>query len=148
MLNLLIAVMGDSFDNVKADEVPAAMFAQAREIVEYEGLLVALGLWDSQDKDKFPRYLVVAEEVETRREDAADGITGRVRKHLAASTDTVSKRVDALEEEIKRQHKEVKQQQQQHQEEMKRHHQKSKQQHEETTRLLGDLLSRLGEQSN
>ena len=145
MLNLLIAVMGDSFDSVKADEVAAAMFEQAGKIVEYERLLVALGLWDPQDKDKFPRYMVIAEEVETQSEDVGDGITGRVRKHLAASSDTMSKRVDALEAEMKRQHRQDKQQLQRHQEELKRQHEESQRQHEETTRLLGALMSQLGE---
>ena len=123
MLNLLIAVMGESFDNVKADEVPHAMFEQAETIVEYERFLIhkwfgLFSIWDPCDKDKFPRYMVIAEEAETQSEETADGITGRMRKHLDASTDTVSKRVDALEEEIKRQHEE------------------SKRQHEETKRLL------------
>ena len=31
-MNLLIAVMGDSFEKVKADEAPVAMFEQAQVI--------------------------------------------------------------------------------------------------------------------
>ena len=109
MLNLLIAVMGDSFEKVKADEAPHAMFEQSETIVEYERLLIALRLWDPKDKDRFPRYMIIAEEAETKgAAETADGITGRVRKHLDASADTASKRVDALEEEIKRQHEETK----------------------------------------
>ena len=157
MLNLLIAVMGDSFDNVKADEVPAAMFEQAETIVEYERLLIALGVWNPRDKDRFPRYMIIAEEAETQSEETADGITGRMRKHLDASADTVSKRVDALEQEMKRQREEMKQQHEETQqqreeevelqrEEMKRQHEEMKRQHEETTRLLDALMSRLGEQ--
>jgi gas vesicle protein len=119
MLNLLIAVMGEGFEKVKVDETPHAMLEQAMTIVEYERLLTHkwLSIWDPQNKDKFPRYMVIAEERETQGEETADGITGRMRK-----------RVDALEKEIKRQH-----------EEMKR-------QHEETQRLLGALMSQRSEQ--
>ena len=115
--------MGESFEKVKVDEAPHAMFEQAKTIVEYERLLIALGLWDPNDEDKFPRYMIIAEEVETQQgeEMAADGITGRMRK-----------RVDALENEMKRQHEET-------QNEMKR-------QHEETQRLLTALISQRGEQ--
>jgi len=135
MLNLLIAVMGDSFDNVKADEVLHAMFEQAEKILEYERLLITLRLWDPTNRDRFPRYMVIAEEVVTQGEESGDGTTGRMRQHLDMSTDTVSKRVDRLEEEMKRQHEETRQQ-----------HEETKQQHEETKRLLDALMSRLGEQ--
>ena len=144
MLNLLIAVMGDSFEKVKADEAPHAMFEQADTIVEYERLLTyrwfrSFSIWDPQDEKKFPRYIVIAEEAETQGEEAADGITGRMRKHLNVSTDTVGKRVDAsadtvrkrvdaLEEEMKRQHNETKQQ---HEEDKKRQQEETKRQHEE-----------------
>eukprot|EP01046_Picozoa_sp_COSAG06_P109824 COSAG06_NODE_56321_length_285_cov_0.838710_1_plen_37_part_10 len=37
--------MGESFEKVKVDEAPHAMFEQAETIVEYERLLVALRLW-------------------------------------------------------------------------------------------------------
>lgn len=169
MLNLLIAVMGDSFEKVKADEAPHAMFEQADTIVEYERLLTyrwfrSFSIWNPQDEKKFPRYIVIAEEAETQGEEAADGITGRMRKHLNVSTDTLKEEMkrqnEALEEEMKRQHNETKQQheemKQQHketkqhyEEEAKRQHEEMKQQVEETKRqheemksLLATLLSR------
>ena len=137
MLNLLIAVMGDSFEKVKADEAPHAMFEQADTIVEYERLLTyrwfrSFSIWDPQDEKKFPRYIVIAEEAETQGEEAADGITGRMRKHLNASTDTLKEEMkrqnEALEEEMKRQHNETKQQ---HEEDKKRQQEETKRQHEE-----------------
>jgi len=145
MLNLLIAVMGDSFEKVKADEAPHAMFEQADTIVEYERLLTyrwfrSFSIWDPQDEKKFPRYIVIAEEAETQGDEAADGITGRMRKHLNASTDTLKEEMkrqnEALEEEMKRQHNETKQQHEEdkkrQQEETKRQHEEMQQQHKET----------------
>jgi hypothetical protein len=144
MLNLLIAVMGDSFEKVKADEAPHAMFEQAETIVEYERLLTHkwfqwFNIWDPQDKDKFPRYMVIAEEAETEGEEVADGITGRMRKHLAASADTVGKRVDASTDTVGKRVDAL-------EEEMKRQHEETKQQMEETQRLLTALISQRGEQ--
>jgi hypothetical protein len=157
MLNLLIAVMGDSFEKVKADEAPHAMFEQADTIVEYERLLTyrwfrSFSIWDPQDEKKFPRYIVIAEEAETQGEEAADGITGRMRKHLNASTDTLKEEMKRQQEETKRQHEEMKQQhketKQHYEEEAKRQHEEMKQQVEETKRqheemksLLATLLS-------
>ena len=61
--------------------------------------------------------MVIAEEAYTEYEDTAEGVTG---KHLAASTDALGKRVDALQDQMK-------------------------QQHDETKQLLAALMSRLGE---
>ena len=110
MLNLLIAVMGDSYGEIKANEEAAAMYGQAGTIVKYEHFLIHFGLWDAKSKVKFPRYMVIAEEAETEEKDVV-----------------IDKRVEALQEEMKRQHEET------------------KQQHEETKRLLTAVMSRLGE---
>ena len=151
MLNLLIAVMGDSFEKVKVDEAPHAMFEQAETIVEYERLLIALGLWDSNDKDKFPRYMIIAEEVETQQgEETADGITGRMRKRVDALENEMKRQHEETKQQhkddVKRQHEETKQQHQQHEEEFKRQHEETKRQHEETQHLLNTLISQRGEQ--
>eukprot|EP01046_Picozoa_sp_COSAG06_P024515 COSAG06_NODE_2001_length_7869_cov_25.334363_5_plen_144_part_00 len=132
MLNLLIAVMGDTFTEIKENEKAAAMFEQAETIVEYERLLIFIGVWDPQDKNKFPRYMVFAEEAETEHEETAESM---MHQHVIASSDAISKRVDALEKDTKR---------------MLAAHitaveTKLTEQHEETKAMLGALMSRLGE---
>jgi hypothetical protein len=65
--------------------------------VEYERLLIGLGWWDpwdEKDKKKFPRYMVIAQEAKDDVLSLADGMTGRMRKHLAASADEVTAHVD------------------------------------------------------
>ena len=64
MLNLLIAVMGDSFERVKEREASAARHEQAAFIVAREKLFVGLGLWKRDDDRHFPCYMVIAQEVE------------------------------------------------------------------------------------
>ena len=46
--------------------------------------------------------MLIAEEVEGEAgaDVAADGVSGRMRKHLAASTHEVTSRIDALEEKV------------------------------------------------
>ena len=86
----MIAVMGHSFEVVKAIENSVAMWHQAQvrahlnisqervtksvttlrrdcaqTIVEYERLLVGLGVWKPTDPKKFPRYMEIAQEVRT-----------------------------------------------------------------------------------
>ena len=97
-LNLLIAVMGDSFEKVKADEAPVAMFEQAQvtaistlplpqltsdahaqRIVEYERLLIGFRCWSEKDSEKFPRFMLIAEEAKGKANTVADGVSGRVR---------------------------------------------------------------------
>ena len=65
-------------------------------IVEYERLLIGLGWWDPDEKDKkkFPRYMVIAQETKGEVLSVADGVTGRIRKHLAASASEVTAHVD------------------------------------------------------
>jgi hypothetical protein len=55
MLNLLIAVMGDSFERVKEREDSAARHEQARVISAREKFLVGWGLWKKFDRWHFPR---------------------------------------------------------------------------------------------
>ena len=88
-------------------------------IVEYEKLLIGLGWWDpdggsgwwkrgEKDKKKFPRYMVIAQEAKGEVLSVADGVTGRIRKHLTASADGVTahvdgkidNRIDALDDKI------------------------------------------------
>ena len=40
------------------------MFEQARVILQYECLLVAVGFCDASDSELFPRYMIIAEEVQ------------------------------------------------------------------------------------
>ena len=109
--------MGDSFEKVKADEAAVAMFEQAQviaistllevpchnspviahaqRIVEYERLLIGLGCWSENDSEKFPRFMLIAEEAKGKVDMVADGVSGRVRKHLATSTQKVTAHVDA-----------------------------------------------------
>ena len=136
MLNLLIAVMGDSFDKVKAGETAAAMLSQAQTIVEYECLLTRFGIWKAGDTDRFPRYMVIAEEEETEEADTGEGFMGRMRKHLAASADMAGKRVDSLHDEMKQQHEAV-------DAKVAAVESKLTEQHEETKKLLAEVMSRL-----
>ena len=81
---------------------------RVQRIVEYERLLIGLKMWDANDDKKFPRFMMIAEEAEgdddAWEDISADGVSGRVRKHLAASTQEVTThvddRVDALEKQI------------------------------------------------
>ena len=72
--------------------------------MEYERLLIGFGLWSEKDSEKFPRFMLIAEEAKGQVDMVADGVSGRVRKHLAASTQKVTAhvdgRVDALEKQI------------------------------------------------
>ena len=75
--------------------------------MEYERLLIGFGLWSEKDSDKFPRYMMIAEEAKGAKgkvDMVADGVSGRVRKHLASSTQEVTAhmdgRIDALEKKM------------------------------------------------
>ena len=79
----------------------------AQRIVEYERLLIGFGLWGEKDNGKFPRYMLIAEEAKGAKgkvDMVADGVSGRVRKHLATSTQEVTThvddRIDALEKQM------------------------------------------------
>ena len=76
----------------------------AQRIVEYERLLIGLGCWSEKDSDKFPRFMMIAEEAKGKVDTVADGVSGRVRKHLATSTPEVTThmddRIDALEQKV------------------------------------------------
>ena len=67
---------------------------RAQRIVEYEHLLIGFGFWNEKDLGKFPRFMLIAEEAKGKVDTAADGVSGRVRKHLAASTQEVTAHVD------------------------------------------------------
>ena len=62
--------------------------------MEYEHLLIGFGFWNEKDLGKFPRFMLIAEEAKGKVDTAADGVSGRVRKHLAASTQEVTAHVD------------------------------------------------------
>ena len=75
--------------------------------MEYERLLIGFGLWSEKDSDKFPRFMMIAEEAKGAKgkvDMVADGVSGRVRKHLASSTQEVTThmddRIDALEKKM------------------------------------------------
>ena len=75
-----------------------------QRIVEYERLLIGCGCWNDEDSEKFPRFMLIAEEAKGKAGTVADGVSGRVRKHLAASTQKVTThvddRIDALEKKM------------------------------------------------
>ena len=62
--------------------------------MEYERLLIGLGCWSEKDSDKFPRFMMIAEEAKRKVDMVADGVSGRVRKHLATSTQEVTAHMD------------------------------------------------------
>ena len=69
--------------------------------------MIGLGCWSEKDSDKFPRYMMIAEEAKGAKgkvDMVADGVSGRVRKHLASSTQEVTAhmdgRIDALEKKM------------------------------------------------
>ena len=72
--------------------------------MEYERLLIGFAFWSEKDSEKFPRYMLIAEEAKGKADTVADGVSGRVRKHLATSTQEVTThvddRIDALEKKI------------------------------------------------
>ena len=75
--------------------------------MEYERLLIGFGLWSEKDNGKFPRYMLIAEEAKGAKgkvDMGADGVSGRVRKHLATFTQEVTThvddRIDALEKKM------------------------------------------------
>lgn len=67
----------------------------------YERMLTGFGLWDPVDVKKFPRFMVIAEEAELKMKPVTDGVTGRVKKHLAASTVEITTQVAELQKEMK-----------------------------------------------
>ena len=76
----------------------------AQRIVEYERLLLGLGCWSEKDSEKFPRFMQIAEEAKGKVDTVADGVSGRVRKHLATSAQKVTThmddRIDTLEKKL------------------------------------------------
>ena len=66
--------------------------------------MIGLRFWSEKDSDKFPRYMLIAEEAKGKVDTVADGVSGRVRKHLASSTQEVTAhmdgRIDALEKQM------------------------------------------------
>ena len=74
----------------------------------YEKLLVHLGFWEPENGDKFPRYMVTAEEVETEREDTA-GMIGQRVDALHEAVDTNNTKVAAVETRLTELHEEMKQ---------------------------------------
>ena len=78
----------------------------AQRIVEYERLLIGLGCWSEKDSDKFPRFMMIAEEAKGAKgkvDMVADGVSGRVRKHLASSTQKVTTHVDGIIDALEKQ---------------------------------------------
>ncbi len=67
-------------------------------------MLIGFGCWSEKDNDKFPRYMLIAEEAKGKADMVADGVSGRVRKHLATSTQKLTShmddRIDALEKKM------------------------------------------------
>ena len=69
--------------------------------MEYERLLIGFGFWDEDNNNRFPRFMMVAEEAEREDEALEDVSAGDVSgKHLAASAQRVTFRIDALEEKM------------------------------------------------
>ena len=62
--------------------------------MEYERLLIGLRFWSEKDAAKFPRFMLIAEEAKGKTDTIADGVSGRVRKHLASSTQEVTTHMD------------------------------------------------------
>ena len=69
--------------------------------------MIGLRFWSEKDSDKFPRFMMIAEEAKGAKgkvDMVADGVSGRVRKHLASSTQKVTThvdgRIDALEKQM------------------------------------------------
>ena len=68
--------------------------------MEYEHLLIGFGFWNEKDLGKFPRFMLIAEEAKGKVDTAADGVSGRVRKHLATSTQEVTKQIGAMDSKL------------------------------------------------
>ena len=66
-------------------------------------MLIGLRFWSEKDSDKFPRFMMIAEEAKRKVDMVADGVSGRVRKHLASSTQKVTTHVDGIIDALEKQ---------------------------------------------
>ena len=69
-------------------------------------MLIGLGCWSEKDSDKFPRFMMIAEEAKGAKgkvDMVADGVSGRVRKHLATSAQKVTTHVDGRMDTLEKQ---------------------------------------------
>ena len=68
--------------------------------------MIGLGCWSEKDAGKFPRFMLIAEEAKGAKgkvDIVADGVSGRVRKHLASSTQKVTTHVDGRMDTLEKQ---------------------------------------------
>ena len=66
-------------------------------ILHYETFLTGIGLWQKDDTELFPRFMLIAEETDGTQQETlgvGDTITGRMQRHLIQSHDSLCKHVD------------------------------------------------------
>jgi len=99
-LNLLIAIMGDSYERVKEGEALEAIREKALLVLEYERML-------PKKYKKFHRYLILCERDDIPRErpdhHMAEGISGRVKMQLgvlAGDIRTIQQSIDGFRSQL------------------------------------------------
>eukprot|EP01046_Picozoa_sp_COSAG06_P004988 COSAG06_NODE_216_length_20108_cov_9.428857_17_plen_1409_part_00 len=98
MLNLLIALMSDTFERVMESWVFESRKMRIETIIEEELLL-----GDSQNAEYFPEYLQVLRPVEEARSDEWAGVSGQIstsREEVKHEVARVEQKVDAVERKV------------------------------------------------
>ena len=107
LLNLLIAIMGDIFDNIQENAIAAYLLAKATIILEFESII---SKETAADQAKFPKWLqVLAPAQQSGASDTESGIkdsmwAGKMRqlkKYLNQGDDKVMMRIENSERELK-----------------------------------------------
>jgi hypothetical protein len=96
MLNLLIAIMGNSYDNIKESEVVEARKLRARTIIDEEALMLDSGECENNPA-YFPAYLEVLQVTEPPEEDR--GVSGQI-SQLTAEVDDVKANISNVEAKV------------------------------------------------
>ena len=123
MLNLLIAIMADSYEKVKESEVVEARKLRAQTIIDEEALMNDK---DRSNPDYFPRYLQVLRATEGKEEVWA-GLSGKmvseilkVEDKLVETERGLNRRVEEAQKEIQKEMRHVEEAQKEIQREMRK----------------------------
>ena len=130
MLNLLIAIMGDTFDRIQENSQAEFMFARAQIVLEYEG---NLSEEEKNNPDWFPTWLQVLVPTLQEREGDHENWVGRVRELKNTMKNEIGDLTNKLNESEKRRRVE--------QEERKKQTVKMEGKLEETNEKIEELLA-------
>ncbi|GMI01212.1 hypothetical protein TrST_g7001 [Triparma strigata] len=130
MLNLLIAIMGDTFDRIQENSQAEFMYARAQIVLEYEG---NLSEEEKNNPDWFPTWLQVLVPTLQEREGDHENWVGRVRELKNTMKNEIGDLTNKLNESEKRRRVE--------QEERKKQTVKMEGKLEETNEKIEELLT-------